>query len=755
TGGGATDDFATDEFAYRLPSVRRNIGSEISGLKLVAEGWLLEPDAAALADRLKWIVTNRDEARAKGLAASEHARQHWTWAQAASVAAERLAQLQKSLPAKAAAPAKPKVLPACAELGSLTRAKESLGRKQLAETWSAALKALEIRPFHPEAYLLLAETALAANDSASARKCAQHARDLAPGWKAPKQFLKKSEGGKRESGNAELLTKIKADVSRLTQQATRLSVCVITKNEEQFIAQCLKSIQGLASQIVVVDTGSTDRTIEIAKAHGAEVHTMTWGDDFSAARNAALEHATGDWVLMLDADEELPADQHANLKQDVSKAGAIAHRLPLVNQGKDDGRSFVPRLFRNAPGVHFYGRVHEQVFPSLIPFCKSWGLDTLLGTAQLLHHGYTKEMVKDRNKIERNLRLLTQAIVENPTDANLVMNLGLELVRSDKLAEGLGKYNEAFQLMSAQAPVDVVPELREVLLTQYTVHLYKAHQHAEVIRILNSPLAKNGGLTASLHFALGLASFESRNHRDAAEQMRQCLVKRNQPALSPINTDILTAAPNHCLALSLAQTSDAAGAEKAFLAALKEKGRLEGVKLDYAKFLAQQNRAVDALHQLHELVAENPTHLPSWKLGAEIALNRPEFLEFACDWTSEAMRALPDDPAILAYRAEALLLSQQTSHAHPLWERACNCVRPPNALAALILCSTVESQPIPRTRDAAEETATSKAFVDWYQRLLNVGAQETLVCLNSRVEALRESLPTAASLLDSALAEVK
>ncbi|MBC8097052.1 MAG: glycosyltransferase, partial [Akkermansiaceae bacterium] len=161
TGGGATDDFATDEFAYRLPSVRRNIGSEISGLKLVAEGWLLEPDAAALADRLKWIVTNRDEARAKGLAASEHARQRWTWAHAAGVAAERLAQLQKSLPAKAAAPAKPKVLPTCAELGSLARAKESLGRKQLAETWSAALKALEIRPFHPEAYLLLAETALA------------------------------------------------------------------------------------------------------------------------------------------------------------------------------------------------------------------------------------------------------------------------------------------------------------------------------------------------------------------------------------------------------------------------------------------------------------------------------------------------------------------------------------------------------------------------------------------------------------------
>src|SRR6185437_14264466 len=82
---------------------------------------------------------------------------------------------------------------------------------------------------------------------------------------------------------------------------SRLSVCLIVKNEEKFIAQCLKSVQGLAQQIVVVDTGSTDRTIEIAREHGAEIHSFTWCDDFSAARNAMLEHVTGDWVLALDA----------------------------------------------------------------------------------------------------------------------------------------------------------------------------------------------------------------------------------------------------------------------------------------------------------------------------------------------------------------------------------------------------------------------------------------------------------------------
>jgi hypothetical protein len=136
-------------------------------------------------------------------------------------------------------------------------------------------------------------------------------------------------------------------------------------------------------------------------------------------------------------------------------------------------------------------------------------------------------------------------------------------------------------------------------------------------------------------------------------------------------------------------------------------------------------------------------------------LQSPDFLEFACDWTGEAVSALPEDKTLIAYRAEALLLSQQTKDAHPLWERAVNCARPPQALAALILCSAVESQPIPPTRDPAEEAATSKAFVGWYQKLISARAEQTIVRVNSRVDALRGSLPTAAKLLDSALAAAK
>ena len=601
---------------------------------------------------------------------------------------------------------------------------------------------------------MLAELAQAAGDAAAARQCAQYARDLAPGWKAPRQFLARQFKGATRPDWLVLPPPIALDTQRL-------SVCVIAKNEEKFIGQCLASVKGVADQLIVVDTGSTDRTVEIARQHGAEVSHFEWCDDFSAARNAALEQARGDWVLVLDADEELPVEQHERLKADLRNGKVIASRLPLVNRGQEaEGRSYLPRLFRNAPGAYFRGRIHEQVFPSLIAVGKAWGLGTGLGSAQLLHYGYAKELVSDRSKIQRNLRLLRQAVEEDPDDPNLVMNLGLELVRSGDLEASLGHYRRAFALMSAQAPADIAPELREVLLTQFTSHLYKVRAHDEVVAVLTSPLARQGGLTASLHYTLGLSRFERKQYAEAAEQMRQCLAKSNQPALSPINTDILASVPCHCLALSLARTGDAPGAERAFQAGLARPGRTEELKLDYARFLAEHERPLDALQQLNELVAQNCRHAAAWRLGGQIALSRPQFLEFARDWTAEAIRCLPDEPALIAQRAEALLLSQDTAGAGDLWRRCCEAkadqhgsVVPAARIAALLLCDLVEGRPLLLALPDSEQASVTRAFIDWYRKCVAAAAGDVIAALHARTRGLAQILPEAARLIEAVIAE--
>jgi FkbM family methyltransferase len=750
TAGGATDDFVRDEFAWRIPAERKIFGHEAGGLKLVQPGWLLEPNLAALGEKMRHAFANPAEAQQRGQLASRHAHQCWSWKTAAAIAAKRI-QVLAAKPTATAKTAAPVALPAVAAVGQLAEARELFGQKKFAAAWASVLTAITKRPFHPEGFLLLAEIALAAGDGKNAKLCAQRARDYAPGWNRPKQFLSKPLKG---GAKPEWLVLPDQIGNRQLAIGNKLSMCLIAKNEEKFLEQCLRSVHGLASQIVLLDTGSTDRTIEIARQYGAEVHTLAWADDFSAARNAALAHATGDWILMLDADEELPAEQHPKLLADLKNSGVIAFRLPLVNRGQEnEGRSFVPRLFRNLPGVFFHGRIHEQVFPSLLPPAKNWGLRTALGAAELLHHGYSQEMVRDRNKVERNLKLLRTAVLENPEDANLMMNFGLELVRSGDLHGGIEKYREAFALMSAQPAAEVVPELREALLTQFVCQLYKVNGHEEVVRVLTSPLAKNGGLTASLHLSFGLSQFELKDYSAAADQMRHVLAKRKQPALTPVNVGIHGAAPLHCLALCHARTGEVTGAEKHFTEAVAAPSHANEARVDFAKFLLEQQRPTEALQTLHAAITADAQYVPAWRLGGEIALGRVEFLEFARDWTGEAFKNLPGNPVIAAQRAEALMLNGDTVAAAEIWEKIWRSEPDARPLAALILCENLGAPTGHAPKAGEEELATSRAFIAWYQKLIGVHAHALTGRVNEQLEKLSRALPSAAQMLEAALAE--
>ena len=653
-----------------------------------------------------------------------------------------------SQPSSRGGPA-PITLPPCALIGHLGQARALFGQKKLRAAWESTLVAIKSRPFHPEAYLLLAQLAQATGDATSSRRCAQHARSLAPEWKPATRFLKSNLRGNTRPAWLVLPEPLAPCPSPL---APRLSICLIVKDEEKFLGQCLASVRGIADQIVVVDTGSTDRTVAIAKEHGAEVYDFAWCDDFSAARNAALEHATGDWVLMLDADEELPPASHDALRKLLAAPGVMAWRLPIIDVGREaEGCCYVPRLFRNAPALFYVGRVHEQVFTSIEVRREEWGLDSRLGDAALRHHGYLPEVIKDRNKIQRNLLLLEKAIVELPDEPNLLMNYGLELVRSGQAETGLVQYRKAFDLMSSQAPSLLVPETREMLLTQFCTQLTAQRRFDEIIRVLTAPLAQSGGMTASLHFALGLAHLELKQSREAADQMRQCLAQRGKPSLAPINPEIHKAGPRHCLGLCLAQFGELDAAAEEFCLAIKDDPQSRPARFDYARFLASQKQPVDALNVLFELANQNSVEPKVWLLGGQIALSQPEFLEVALDWTAEARRNLPQNLALLRHRAEALTLAAKWEEALPLWRQLPN-ESDPSVAAALGLCETLanEAQFAP---PAHLESEISREFVKWYQRLIQFGARSVIERVNTRLGALACALPSAASVLSAALAE--
>ncbi|HTV75774.1 MAG TPA: HAD-IA family hydrolase, partial [Candidatus Baltobacteraceae bacterium] len=187
TAGGATDDFVRDDFAWRIPAVKKIFGHEVSGMKLAGPGWLLEPDLAALGELMRRAFSNPDEARERGQRASRHARQFCSWKNSAALVAQRIQELagNTSTSPKIVAETAPVQLPAVARIGQLDEARGQLAQKNFEAAWKLALTAIAKRPFHPEAYLLLAEIALAAGDGTAAKICARQANNLAPNWKAP------------------------------------------------------------------------------------------------------------------------------------------------------------------------------------------------------------------------------------------------------------------------------------------------------------------------------------------------------------------------------------------------------------------------------------------------------------------------------------------------------------------------------------------------------------------------------------------
>ena len=206
-----------------------------------------------------------------------------------------------------------------------------------------------------------------------------------------------------------------------------ISLCMIVRDEERVLDACLSSARPWVDEIIVVDTGSTDRTVEIAVGHGALVEPFVWCDDFSAARNESLRHATGDWIIWLDADDTLPWRSGETIRQAVetAPAGVSGFVIPVqfVENGSTHGATRVDhvKLFRNGRGVKFERRIHEQILASL----RATGGDIARCPALVLHYGYDISPEGQQKKRARDARILELELQERPDDPFTLFNLGM------------------------------------------------------------------------------------------------------------------------------------------------------------------------------------------------------------------------------------------------------------------------------------------------------------------------------------------
>jgi glycosyltransferase involved in cell wall biosynthesis len=242
-----------------------------------------------------------------------------------------------------------------------------------------------------------------------------------------------------------------------------LSAALIVRNEERFIEDCLRSLVDRVDEIIIVDTGSTDRTLDIARDFGARIHHHPWTGDFSAARNASIEAAKSEWILYIDADERLVAFDRATLDALFTDPRYICHTV-LFRPAVGFSRYREYRLFRKRPDLRFHGLIHESLVPALEALCSGGRLRIGHSPLALEHLGYEGDL---RHKHLRNLPLLRARLALEPRHVYCWDQLGLTLQALGDEAGAESAWRQAIEVTRVDRGASLVNSLPYLHLADY------------------------------------------------------------------------------------------------------------------------------------------------------------------------------------------------------------------------------------------------------------------------------------------------
>lgn len=310
--------------------------------------------------------------------------------------------------------------------------------------------------------------------------------------------------------------KISRPVQSSGGKGQKISLCMIMKDEEEYLARCLSSVKDVVSEIIIVDTGSTDRSVEIAEGFGAKIIHEPWRHDFAYHRNTSLDAATGDWILVLDADEEM-VDQHALLPllDDSEVVGYSFREINFV--GDEEGGESVAhsafRLFRNAPNHRYEGALHEQIVAAVDP-----GLErTKFLDLEILHYGYLNQTSEAKNKLERNMALALEEVKRKPKNAFVLFNAGTEFQRAGELETAVDYYSRAFSNVGSLSEAYVSLLLRN--LVGCLGHLGRTD---EALAVVDDAIEVFEGFT-DLHYLKGSVLVYRHDYRAALESFETAI----------------------------------------------------------------------------------------------------------------------------------------------------------------------------------------------------------------------------------------
>ncbi|WP_051624064.1 tetratricopeptide repeat-containing glycosyltransferase family 2 protein [Clostridium akagii] len=302
---------------------------------------------------------------------------------------------------------------------------------------------------------------------------------------------------------------------------------MIVRNEEDNIENCLKSAQGKVDEIIIVDTGSSDRTKEIALKYTNKVYDFQWRDDFSKARNYSISKASNDWVLVLDGDEVIESFNKEKIMEQIDANNDKIGKIKIINVFEDDKgeKKYIERISRLFNKTYYYyeGIIHEQLVPKGINKMCSWDVDLIIK-----HIGYTKEVIRKTNKLHRNISLLKKTLETNENDPYIYYQLG----KSYYMKKNFFKASEYFEI-ALSFHLDFKLEYAEDLVETYGYSMVNSGQLNKALAI--KKYEKYYSNSSDFNFFMGIASMNNTLFQEAINYFNKAVVDK-QGSIEGVNS---------------------------------------------------------------------------------------------------------------------------------------------------------------------------------------------------------------------------